>query len=285
MVNIINYVQDFNNFLPVLKTLVLVVILISTFSIIVSFVKRSLLKRVKTKKQISNVKIFSRVLNLSFLIIVVLFAISSYAGSWAGLGLGIGLFSAALGWALQKPITGIAAWIMIVIKRPFEIGDRIIIGNVRGDVIDISLSHISLHEIGGIVGGEENSGRIIMVPNSTLFEQNIINYTSKDEYTLDQVALTVTYESDLNEAIKIVIDSAKEKLKDIIEITKKQPYPLTYFQASGIEVRVRYFAPATRLQEFSSGITQEIFQRINQTKKVEIAYPHTEVLFRNKPSN
>jgi len=282
MVTLIELLKDFQNLIPIVKTGIIVILLIVVFTIVTAFIKVLLLKKVKTKKHKSSVQIFTRVLNFTFLIVVVIFAISSYANSWAGLGLGLGLFSAALGWALQKPITGIAAWIMVVVKRPFEIGDRIIIGAVRGDVVDISLTHIYLNEIGGLVGGEENSGRIILVPNSTLFEQNIINYTSQDEYTLDQVVVLVTYESDLGEAIKIAQDSAKKELREIIEKTRREPYVRTYFQASGIEVRVRYFAPAIRLQEFSSNITQEIFKRILKQSKVEIAYPHTEVLLRNK---
>lgn len=265
---------------PIIRTIIILIILIVIFNIILISIKRKLLKRARTKKQISNIEIFSRIFKYIFLLILIISAIFSYAGSWTGLGLAVGLMSAALGWALQKPITGIAAWIMVVTRRPFEIGDRVIIGTVRGDVTDISLTHIYIQEIGGIVAGEENSGRIIMVPNSTLFEQNIINYTSIDEYVLDQVVVTVTYESNLDKAIEIVLESAKKYRKEFD--IKKEPYVRTYFQPSGISVHVRYFSPAKRLQEISSDITKEIFERIMKTKDVEIAYPHTEVVFRKK---
>lgn len=273
---------DITKYLPIARTIITVVVLLVVFNLILAFIKRGLLKRAKTKKQTSNIKIFSRIIKYIFTIVVILSAIFSYTGSWTGLGLTVGLMSAALGWALQKPITGIAAWIMVVTKRPFEIGDRIIIGKVRGDVADISLTHIAVQEIGGLVSGEENSGRTILVPNSTLFEQNIINYTTTDEYILDQVAVQVTYESNLDNAMKIVLESAKKITKDIIKKTGKQPYLRTYFQPSGIDVRVRYISPAKNLQEISSNMTQEIFSRIKKTKNVEIAYPHTEVLLRKK---
>jgi small-conductance mechanosensitive channel len=267
------------NFIPIIRTIIVVIILIIVFNFILGIIKKNLLKRAKTKKQISNVEIFSKIFKYVFLLILIIFAIHSYAGSWASLGLTVGLFSAALGWALQKPITGYAAWIMLVIKRPFEIGDRIIIGNIKGDVIDITITHIYIQEIGGIVTGEENTGRIIMVPNSTLFEKNIINYTSKDEYVLDQVVVAVTYESNLDEAMEIALESAKEETKEFIDKIKKEPYIRTFFQPSGINVHVRYFAPAKRLQELSSKITYKISNRIMKTNDVEIAYPHTEVVF------
>ena len=282
MVNIIESLQNLGFFIPILRTIITVIILLIAFNLILHFIKKGLLKRDKTKKQISNIEIFSRVLKYMFLLILILFAIFSYSGSWAGLGLGLGLFSAALGWALQKPITGIAAWIMIVVKRPFQIGDRIIIGQDKGDVVDITLTHIYIGEIGGIVAGEENSGRVIMVPNSILFEQKIINYTHQDDYILDQVVVTVTYESNLNNAIKIALESAKKHTKEVINITKKEPYVRTFFQPSGINVHVRYFSPAKRLQEISSTVTKEISDRIMKTKGVEIAYPHTEIIYRKK---
>lgn len=266
---------------PFLRTVFIVLVIYAILSFIYSLVKRALLRRAKTKHQRSNVEIFTRLFKYLTLLVLVLFAIFSYAGSWAGLGLSFGLLSAALGWALQKPITGIAAWIMVVSKRPFEIGDRVIIAGVRGDVVDITLTHIYVAEIGGLVPGEESSGRIIMIPNSVLFEKNITNYTSKDEYVLDSVPVLVTYEGNLDKAKAIALAAAKKHVKEFIPNTK-EPYVRTFFKDNGIRVSVRYFVPAAKLQEYSSNITQEILKQISKTKGVEIAYPHTEVLYRKK---
>lgn len=282
MVNYLEFFNDLRVFVPILRTIIIVIILIVVFNIIFSFIKKNLLKRAKTKKQISNVKIFSRIFKYAFLLILIIFAIFTYTGSLAGLGLTVGLLSAALGFALQKPITGIAGWVMVVLKRPFEIGDRIIIGNVRGDVVDITLTHICIAEIGGIVAGEEISGRIVMVPNSSLFEQNIINYTSEDEYILDQVTVAITYESNVDKAMEIALESAKIHTKETIAAVKKKPYVRTFFQPNGINVSVRYHSPAKKLQEISSTVTKEMYDRIMKTKDVEIAYPHMEVIFRKK---
>ena len=260
------------------RTAIIVVVLFVAFRIGLGFMRRAMLKRAKTKKQISNVHIVSNVINVIFLVVLVIFAVMTYAGSWVGLGLGVGLFSAALGWALQRPVTGVAAWIMIVIKRPFDIGDRIIVGNVRGDVSDITLTHIYLREIGGIVPSEENSGRIILVPNSILFEQNIINYTLRDEYILDEVIVLITYESDIDRVKDIILREAKKDVQEFAEATKTEPYLRTYFQPSGINIHVRYHVPSRRIQEISSAVTYDIFKAIQKDPKVKIAYPHRELI-------
>lgn len=273
---------DLEPVIPIIRTIVVIIFLITVFNFLLRIVKKHLLNMAKTKKQISNVKIFSRIFSYLFVLILVFFAFFSYTGSWTGLGLTMGLFSAALGWALQKPITGIAAWIMIVWKRPFEIGDRIIIGNVRGDVSDITLAHIYVKEIGGIVPGEENSGRLVMIPNCVVFEQNIINYTSKDEFVLDQVAFIVTFDSNLDKAKTIAVDAARKYTRRYLKVIKILPYIRVFFQPSGMKVQVRYYCPAKSLQEMTSKITQGIFNSIKKTKSVEFAYPHTEVVLRKK---
>jgi len=282
MAGLSDLLDGFSGLIPLLRTILILVIMFVLFSVAVSFVQKRLLKKAKTKKQITNVELFSRILKYLFLIVIVVIAIFSYSGSWTGLGLTLGLFSAALGWALQKPITGIAAWIMLVTRRPFEIGDRVIIGSVKGDVQDITLTHIYLKELGGLIASEENSGRIILVPNSLLFEQNITNYTANDDYILDQVITLVTYESNLDKAMNICLDAAKKHTKEFAAKTKVEPHVRTYFQPSGIDVHVRYFAPARDVPLYSSLITKEIFDQIRKARDVEIAYPHTEVVFRRK---
>ncbi len=279
---ILTLLAGLKNYVPALRTVILVVFIFVIFTLAINWLRRILLKRARTKKQISNVEIFSRIIKYLFYVLVIIIAIFSYSGSWSSLGLTVGLLSAALGWALQKPITGIAGWIMVVTKRPFEIGDRIIIGGVRGDVSDITLTHVYLKEIGGIATSEENSGRIIMVPNSILFEQNIINYTLQDDYILDEVVVAITYKSNLDKAMEICKKAAKSLTKDYDAITNNEPYIRTYFQQNGINIHIRYFAPAKVRQKVSSEITQEIFKQIKNAKDIHFAYQHTEIIWDKK---
>lgn len=275
-------IDGLGGFIPVLITIGVILVLYLVFNFLLGLVRKSLLRLAKTKKQISNVEIFSATIRYVFIFFLALTAIFYYSGSWTGLGLTLGLFSAAIGFALQKPISGIAAWVMIVTRRPFEIGDRIIIGNVKGDVKDISLTHITLKEIGGLIQTEENSGRTILIPNNMLFEQNIVNYTQQDEFILAQVIVPITYESSLKNATRICLDAAKKTTKKFLEQVKKQPYVRLYFQPSGVNLSVRFFVPAKKMTELSSKVTEEVFAGVRKENSVTFAYPHTEVLLRKK---
>ena len=79
---------------------------------------------------------------------------------------------------MQAPVTGIAAWLMLILKCPFKIRDRVIIAGITGDVMEITLTHVILNQVGGTVSSEERSGRGILIPNAILFGQTITNYTN-----------------------------------------------------------------------------------------------------------
>ncbi|MEA3513990.1 MAG: mechanosensitive ion channel, partial [Nanoarchaeota archaeon] len=115
---ILSQITELERYIPLIRTIIIVIVIFLIISFIISLIKKGLLKKVKSKKQRSNVKIFSKILKIILFIGLILIAFSSYYQTWTGLAVWAGLFSAALGWALQRPITGIAAWIMVVTKRP-----------------------------------------------------------------------------------------------------------------------------------------------------------------------
>jgi len=234
--------------IDIVSTLLTLIIAITIFFIIYSFIRQILLKVAKTKKQISNVNLFLNIIKYLFVFFLLLIVISSYFGTWIELGLTAGLLTAAVGWALQKPITGMAAWIMIAIKRPFGIGDRVVIKDIKGDIIDITLTHIYLAEIGGTIDGEEQSGRITMIPNSLLFEVKIINYTKQHDFILDEITTNITYESNLKKAEKLMMASVEKIMQPFHQkFPKKIPrdsHIRLDFKESGMNVTVRYYTPA-----------------------------------------
>lgn len=257
-------------------------ILFVFFQFYLKRLKRKLLSKAKDKHQISNIKAFTRIANVLLFLLLILFASLAYIRSWTSFSIFAGLLTAGLGFALQRPIAGVAAWVMITIQRPFRVGDRIIIGNVRGDVYDISLTHIYLDEVGENTAKGEVTGRNIMVPNYLFFEQNIINYTLVHEFVLTSLDVSVTYESDLNEAIKIIESTAKKHLAKLSERHKEEPYTRVSMSDSSMIVSLRFQAPAKKANEIKSDITKEIYELIKSNKKVELAYPHTEIVFKDK---
>lgn len=279
----------FHSLLPYIDIIQFVTAIIITlvfFTILFKTVKRHLLKKAKTKKDVSNVTVFLDLLKYVFLLLIVIIAFSSYYGRWGDIGFIAGLLTVALGWALQKPISGVVAWLIIITRRPFHIGDRIILSNVTGDITDITLTHIFLNEIGGTIEGEEPSERTIMIPTSIIFDHEIINYNHVDNYILDEITTTITYESNLEKAEHLAIDAVttimKSSWKNFPKHLQKKPHIRLSFKESGIAVTVRYHTIVTHRNKIATDIRREIYKRIRETKDVEFAYPHTEVLLKKK---
>ena len=203
----------------------------------------------------------------------------SLSGSFAAMGLGLGFLGMLMGWSLQRPVTGVAAWIMVMMKRPFQIGDRIIFQDVTGDVLDISPSHILLGEVGGTIPGEEASRRIILIPNALLFDQMVINYAHTDsfeeaKFILDEVPVRISYRSDFRLTERTLIDCATEVTREIIEETGETPFVRAELFHSGITMRVRYQSIAVDRERIASEVLGKIIEAIHQNDRIEFAYRH-----------
>lgn len=194
-------------------------------------------------------------------------------------GISAGFMGMVLGWSLQAPVTGIAAWLMIILKRPFKIGDRVIIAGIIGDVMDVTLTHIILNQVGGTVGGEERSGRAVLIPNAIMFSQVIMNYTLQQDYILDEVPVRITFDSDWEEAERILVESAKSVTKDLIEKTGDQPFIRAELFDAGVLMRLRYKVEPPNRQEISTYIVREIFREFGNCSKVEFCYPKSEITY------
>jgi small-conductance mechanosensitive channel len=258
---------------PYLEFLAIIIIFAVISKISVSSLRKRLIKTAKNKKQISDIKIFSRIVNSTLFCIVLIVAFLSSIGSWSGLGIFAGLLTAGLGFALQKPITGIAAWIMMVVKRPFVVGDRIKIGDIKGEVYDITLAHVYIDETGGMAETEDHSGRNVMVPNYKFFETDIINYTLTHDLIIGEISLLVSFDSDVDKLKKIIQKILDSKVKTYSDQIKKEMSIRSSFKDNGIVIRSLFYSPVHKMHDIKSDITLDIFNKIKKEKNINFAAP------------
>ena len=281
--SIIDYLEPHSE---LIKLLLIIIVAFIILNLILRVIKSHLLKKVRSKRQVSNVTVFLDLLKYVFALFFLLIIIFAYYNSWGELGFVAGLLTIALGWALQKPISGIFGWLIVLTRRPFRVGDRVKIMGMLGDINDITLTHIMLDEVGGTIEGEESSGRTIMIPTSIIFEQEVINYTERDEYILDEVGALITYESNLEKAEAIMKNSVKKVLPsywiDFPKKISKTSHIRLDFKDSGISIVVRYNTVTKNRNKIATDIRREIHKQIIATKDVDFAYPHTQVLMNKK---
>ena len=240
------------------------------------FVKRYVYKRAQVE---TNAKNFMAVWGYVWTAIIAIFGIISLSGSLKTLGISAGFLGMVLGWSLQAPVTGIAAWLMLILKRPFKIGDRVIIAGITGDVMDITLTHVILNQVGGTVSSEERSGRGILIPNAILFGQTITNYTLDEEFILVEVPVRITFESNWQEAERILVNAAKEVTTDVIKEVNEEPFIRAELFDAGVMMRLRYKTRPVDRASSLSDIVKIIFHEFSKSDAVEFCYAHSEVIY------
>ena len=189
--------------------------------------------------------------------------------------------SMMLGWSLQAPVSGIAAWIMIIITRPYKIGDRVSFPQygLMGDVVKFNPMYLTLNQVGGTVGSEEASGRMLNVPNALLFSAMAINCSyqqagEESAYVLDEALYRITYDSDWDTVEDILISSAREVTADIIKETGQEPYVRADTWDYGTLFRLRYMSASKERPRIMYEIVKISTKKIQANRNVDMAIPY-----------
>jgi small-conductance mechanosensitive channel len=209
----------------------------------------------------------------------------------------LGLLTAGLAIALKDPLTNIAGWIFILTRNPFNVGDRIQIGEHSGDVIDLRLFQFTLLEIGNWVDADQSTGRIIHIPNGTVFTQTQSNYSAGFEFIWNEIPVLLTFESDWKKAkdlLQKIVSAHAESLssaaeKRIREASKKYmifyqyltPIVYTSVRDSGILLTMRYICDARKRRGTEHEIWEDVLTEFAKQEHIEFAYPTQRFFNRN----
>ncbi len=121
-----------------------------------------------------------------------------------------GVAGAGIAFALQEVIASAAGWLAISFGGFYGTGDRIQLGGIRGDVIDIGVLRTTLMECGQWVNGDQYNGRIVRVANSFVFKEPVFNYSDSFPFLWDEIMVPIKYGSDYRMAREIIDRVAQE---------------------------------------------------------------------------
>jgi small-conductance mechanosensitive channel len=121
----------------------------------------------------------------------------------------LGVAGAGVAVALQDVLASIAGAFAIGFSKLYEAGDRVQIGDTRGDVLDIGLLRTTLMEIGNWVSRDLYSGRIVRIPNSTVLKASVFNYSQGFRFIWDEIKVLFTTASDCELTKQMLLRVAK----------------------------------------------------------------------------
>jgi small-conductance mechanosensitive channel len=131
-----------------------------------------------------------------------------------GLTVAFGVAGAGIAFALQEIIASVAGWVAISFGGFYRTGDRVQLGGIRGDVIDIGVLRTTLMEVGEWVKVDLYNGRIVRVANSFVFKEPVFNYSGDFPFLWDEITFPVKYGSDWKFAREVLQRVAEEVMGD-----------------------------------------------------------------------
>lgn len=145
---------------------------------------------------------------------VLLVVLAEIGGRFSGLTLALGAASAGIAFALQEVIASLAGWLAVALGGFYKVGDRVQLGGIKGDVIDIGFIRTTVMEIGDWVKGDLYNGRIVRIANSFVFKEPVFNYSGEFPFIWDELVVPIRYGSDYEAARSILLDAAQAVVGD-----------------------------------------------------------------------
>ena len=175
------------------------------------FLRRYAEHRIKETETRYRVRKF--ILFLGYFAAILLLA-GIFGDRFGQLGVAFGVAGAGIAFALQEVIASVAGWVAISFGGFYRPGDRVQVGGIRGDVIDVGVLRTTLMECGQWVNGDLYNGRIVRVANSFVFKEPVFNYSGDFPFLWDEITLPVRYGSDWEHAREMLRRVVDEVCRD-----------------------------------------------------------------------
>lgn len=274
-----------------LSKLISSIIIIGMFWLVKKFLARIIDKEVVNA---GHRYTWQKTISYTLTIITILIVGRIWFAGFQSIATFLGLLSAGLAIALKDLIANLAGWLFIIWRKPFEVGDRIQLGDKAGDVIDLRPFQFTILEIGNWVEADQSTGRIIHIPNNLIFTQPLCNYNSEFVYIWNEIPVLITFESDWVKAKEILLTIANEKSPAITEEVEKQirkaarrfliifhkitPAVYTNVKDSGVLLTIRYLVDAKERRGSSETIWEAILTEFGKNDDINLAYSTLRVM-------
>lgn len=261
--------------------------------LVVYFTLRLALRRLvdRSVHEVSRRYTATKAVNTTLGLIAFIGLVLIWTRGGTGMAAYLGILSAGIAIALQDPLTNAAGFLFIAVRKPFAVGDRIEIGQHRGDVVDVRLFQFSVIEIGNWVDADQSTGRIIHVPNGLVFKNPMANYTHGFHFIWDELPITITFESDWKRAKELLSDLLVEHSKVASEQARMQiqaasssylvhyqhltPIVWTSVADHGVTLTARYVCEPRRRRGSASELWEAVLEAFAGCDDIDFAYPTT----------
>ena len=272
----------------------LLTILAILFILLIGYLLRKLANAIFSSEESERAKFWTKQgISLFTAIFLIITVMSIWFDDPTRLTTAVGLVTAGLAFALQKVVTSIAGYFVILRGRNFTIGDRISMGGVRGDVIGLGFIQTTIMEMGQPpavqeadppiwVKSRQFTGRIVTVANSTIFDEPIFNYTRDFPFIWEEIVIPITYEDDRAKTEEIMLSAtnrhvlkiselsadAVKKLEDDYFVNVDDFKPRVFYRITDnwLELTVRFIVSEHKVRDVKDAISRDLLIGLDAEK-------------------
>lgn len=236
-------------------------------------------------------------INLGTTLILLVGLLSLWFDDPTRLATALGLVTAGLAFALQRVVTAVAGYVVLLRGETFGVGDRITMGGVRGDVIGLGLIQTTIMEMGQPpsvqnadpamwVRSRQYTGRIVTVTNDKVFDEPVFNYSRDFPFLWEEMSLPIAYTADREKAEEILLAAARRYSVDAIDdsaaalsrlqrryaLQQQNVEPRVYYRLTDnwLELTVRFITEVRGVRDVKDAMSREILHELDAAG-IEIA--------------
>ncbi|PKA84154.1 small-conductance mechanosensitive channel [Ulvibacter sp. MAR_2010_11] len=266
-------------FNPTVGKIATVVIGILIIWLLIRVLQRNLLSKIKENSSRYRAKKFGSFIGFFLSVVLITVVFSNKLG---GLTVALGVAGAGIAFSLQEVITSFAGWLAIVFGGFYKSGDRVQLGGIKGDVMDIGVLRTTLMETGQWVDGDLYNGRIVLIANSYVFKEPVFNYSGEFPFLWDEIKLPIQYGSNYEKVKEIMLQVGNEvagdissksrvgwnELKSKYRLEEAQTEPMVSLIANDnwVEFTLRYVVDYKRRRATKTALYTKLLTAIDATK-------------------
>lgn len=267
--------NEITNFLydPTISKIITFCVGVALIWILIKWIQHRLFTKIKDNDNKYKANKLSSFVGYFLTILLLTIVFSDRLG---GLTVALGVAGAGVAFALQEVIASFAGWLAILFGNFYKPGDRVQLGGIKGDVMDIGVLRTTLMETGEWVDGDLYSGRIVFIANSYVFKEPVFNYSGDFPFLWDEIKIPIQFGSNYDMAENIILNAGKmiagdlsqtsktnwTNLQNIFRLEDAQTDPMVslIFNDNWVEYTLRYVADykkrrATKTQLFKKILT------------------------------
>ena len=208
---------------PTVGKIVTFLIGVAVIWVLINLLQKRLFSKIKSNDNRYKAKKISSFIGYLLTIVFLTIVFSDKLG---GFTVALGVAGAGIAFALQEVIASFAGWLAIMFGGFYNTGDRVQLGGIKGDVMDIGVLRTTIMETGQWVDGDLYNGRIVLIANSYVFKEPVFNYSGDFPFLWDEIKIPVQYGSNYDKAEEIIMNAGNAIAEELSETSKQQWHSL-----------------------------------------------------------